>query len=109
MTRHLAPFPWGCKVRTHSWLKKVVEINPDFGGCDPGHTGTLRGREYNEDNSFRSAGGLITNENLHWSIDFLIRYEEHIDFDELWGHLVWDKAFKPYIDKKMVNTLFRLI
>ena len=91
---------WLCQNEGVSWNEEMIDHFKDkvqWGG-----------REYNEDNSFRSAGGLITNENLPWSIDFLIRYEEHIDFDELWGHHVWDKAFKPYIDKKVVDTIFRL-
>ncbi len=67
------------------------------------------GRKYSSDGSFRVKGGLISNENLDWTIDFLLRYEKHIDFDELFNDAVWDKAFKPYVDEIIVETIFRLI
>lgn len=92
---------WLCQNEGVLWNEKMIDHFKDkvqWGG-----------REYDKDNWFRSAGGLITNDNLPWSIDFLIRYEEQIDFDELWGRNIWDKAFKPFMDEKTVDTIFRLI
>lgn len=54
--------------------------------------------------------GLIGNQGIPWNIDWIIRYEEFIDMEALkrdW--FIWDKAFKPYIDEKMIDTVFRLI
>lgn len=92
---------WLCQNEGVPWNEELIEKFKDkvwWGG-----------KEIGEDNWIRSIGGLIMNENLPWSIDFLIRHEEQIDFEELWGRYVWAKAFKPYVDEKMVDTLFRLI
>jgi len=54
--------------------------------------------------------GLIGNWGIPWNIDLIIRYEEFIDIEELkrdWK--IWDKVFKPSMDEKMVDLLFRLI
>lgn len=63
------------------------------------------GREYSPDNSFRVKGGLTSNENLDWTIDFMLRYEKYIDFDELFNDAVWDKVFKPYMDDMLIDTI----
>lgn len=54
--------------------------------------------------------GLIGNQEIPWKIDWLIRYEGLIDLEALkrdW--FIWDKVFKPYIDEKLIDTVFRLI
>lgn len=54
--------------------------------------------------------GLIGNQGITWNIDWIIRYEEFIDMEALkrdW--FLWDKAFKPYMDEKLIDTVFRLI
>jgi hypothetical protein len=54
--------------------------------------------------------GLIGNTGIPWNIDWLIRYEKFIDMEALkrdW--FIWDKAFKPYMNEKMVDTIFRLL
>lgn len=54
--------------------------------------------------------GLIGNTGIPWNIDWLIIYEKFIDIEVLmrdWA--IWDKAFKPYMDEKLVDTVFRLV
>jgi len=66
--------------------------------------------ELSEDDAEIGETGLIGNTGIPWNIDWLIRYEEFIDFELLkrdW--FIWDKAFKPYIDEKLIDTVFRLI
>lgn len=68
--------------------------------------------EPSEDNAESDVGtrGLIGNTGVPWNIDWLIKYEKFIDIEALkrdW--FIWDKAFKPYMDEKMVDTIFRLI
>jgi len=54
--------------------------------------------------------GLIINESLPWSIGFLNRYESQLEFQALTlNRMVWGKAFNPYVDDKMVDTVFRII
>lgn len=54
--------------------------------------------------------GLATNPALPWSIDFILRYQDRLDINQLAENRgVWDKAFKHYVDGTMVNALFRLL
>lgn len=81
---------WLCMNEGIYWNTELIELYIDkveWGG-----------RKYSSDGSFRVEGGLISNENLDWTIDFILRYEEYIDFEELFIDIVWDKAFKPIID-----------
>lgn len=54
--------------------------------------------------------GLINNEAIPWDIDWIIKYKAFINVRSLsLEPIIWGKAFKPYMDEKMVNTIFRLI
>ena len=54
--------------------------------------------------------GLIGNKSVQWSIDFLQKYEHELEFEALESNTaVWDKAFKPYLDDEMINTIMRII
>ena len=58
--------------------------------------------------------GLLMNESIPWSIDFLIRYENEIEddmeFDGLLNNsAIWDKAFKPYMNEEMIKKIIRLL
>lgn len=54
--------------------------------------------------------GIVTNPHLPWTIDFILKYRHRLDLNQLAeNNGVWDKVFKPYMNEKMVDTLFRLI
>lgn len=54
--------------------------------------------------------GLINNKAIPWDIDWILKYEAFIEIKSLsLEPMIWDKAFKPYMDEKMVDTIFRLI
>ena len=54
--------------------------------------------------------GLINNEALPWSIEFINHFEKNIEFELLSSNLaVWEKAFKPYVDEKMIEIVSRII
>lgn len=54
--------------------------------------------------------GLVTNPYLPWSLDLISKYEDRFDFEQLADNKgVWEKVFKPYLDEKTVDTIFRLI
>ena len=62
------------------------------------------------DNDMPRNSGLINNGAIPWDIDWILKYEVFIDVNSLsLEPLIWDKAFKPYVDEKMVDTIFRLI
>lgn len=54
--------------------------------------------------------GMIHNANLPWTIDFLTYYENEINFDQLFYNPgVWEKAFMPYVDDRVINTVLRIL
>lgn len=54
--------------------------------------------------------GLATNPYLPWSLDLIEKYSHLLAIEQLAGNKgVWEKVFKPHVDKKMVDILFRLI
>lgn len=92
---------WLCMNKGISWDTKMIDRFIDkveWGG-----------REYFPDNSFRVKGGLISNENLDWSIDFILRYEEYIDFEELFIEVAWSNALKPCVGEKFIDVICKLI
>ncbi|HOZ13416.1 MAG TPA: hypothetical protein PLH91_06505 [Tenuifilaceae bacterium] len=54
--------------------------------------------------------GLISNEAIPWSIDFINNYKNQIDYNMItYNDSVWYKAFKPYVDEKLIDTVIRII
>lgn len=54
--------------------------------------------------------GLVNNENLPWSLEFIQKYETSIDFRALKDNpAAWDKAFKPIVDRELIDMVFRLV
>jgi len=54
--------------------------------------------------------GLINNVSIPWSIDFLIKYENKLDFVALESNTaVWEKAFKFYVDDEMIETIISIL
>ena len=54
--------------------------------------------------------GLVINEGLPWSIDFLIYFENKLDFEMLsLNTSVWEKAFKPYVDENVIEKVLRIL
>jgi len=58
----------------------------------------------------RHESGLIENKSVPWSIDFLQKYEHELEFEALESNnAVWDKAFKPYVDDVLIETIIRIL
>ena len=58
----------------------------------------------------RHESGLIENKSVPWSIDFLHKYENELEFEALESNnAVWDKAFKPYVDDNMIETIINIL
>lgn len=54
--------------------------------------------------------GLIDNEALPWSLDFITHFEEQIDLKTLAENKgAWQKAFQPYLNDKMLETILGII
>ena len=54
--------------------------------------------------------GLIYNVSIPWSIDFLLKYENKLEFEALESNTsVWEKAFKPYVDDEMIETIISIL
>lgn len=67
------------------------------------------GKKYLPNKSFQVKGGLISNENLNWTIDFILHFEEYIDFEEMFNDIVWNKSIRPYMDKNYVDFLLAIL
>lgn len=78
---------WGCYYDTSQVDEKGFEISPTGG----------KARQ----------DGLVINEALPWSIDFINLYSKSIDFELLGkNEAVWDKAFKPYLANVLIAEIF---
>lgn len=56
------------------------------------------------------ASGFVINEFLPWSIEFILHFEKNLDFRVLvMNDSVWDKAFKPFMDEDIIETVMRII
>jgi len=54
--------------------------------------------------------GIESNEGIPWSLDLILRFENKLDLEMLFQNKsVWDKAFKPYVDEKLIDTVLRII
>lgn len=54
--------------------------------------------------------GLVTNKSLPWSLELIQHFESNLEFNALASnHAVWDKAFKIYVDDKMIDKIMRII
>lgn len=52
--------------------------------------------------------GLIDNKSVPWSVGILTRYEPSINSKSIsYNSSIWKKAFKPYVDDKMIMKLLR--
>jgi len=59
---------------------------------------------------FYDPWGLIIDPAVPWEIDWIIRYEEHIDFyNFILDHSYWNQIFRPAIDDEILDVFFRLL
>lgn len=78
---------WGCYYDTSLLDENGFEISPTGG----------KARQ----------NGLVTNEALPWSIDFINLNSKNIDFELLGSNeAVWNKAFKPQVDDLLLSNFF---
>ncbi len=58
----------------------------------------------------RSHSGLTENPALPWSIDFILYYENELDDELLYCNTkIWEKAFKPFVDDKIIETVYKIL
>jgi len=56
------------------------------------------------------SSGLLGNEGIPWDIDWILRYEQFLNVESMsYEALIWERAFKPHMDEKTIDTIFRLI
>jgi len=54
--------------------------------------------------------GLIDNQLIPWSIDLLEYFETKLTPELMWKNkAIWEKAFKPYVDEKLIETIFKIM
>ena len=54
--------------------------------------------------------GMICNEGIPWDIDWILKYEPFLSVEAMSCEaMIWEKAFKPHMDEKTIDTIFRLI
>jgi hypothetical protein len=54
--------------------------------------------------------GLIENSGLPWSIDFLLHFEDELDFEMLsFNSSVWEKAFKPFVTDELIDIVAKIL
>lgn len=64
----------------------------------------------NEEGWMSGSSGLLGNEGIPWDIDWILRYEQFINVDAMsYEEMIWEKSFKPHLDQKTIDTIFRLI
>jgi len=81
-----------------------------WGGLVPGALFDEEGNEIASTGGYSFQDGLIFNSALPWSIDFLNYYDKQLDFKVLeLNSSVWEKAFKPYVNDEIIETVLRII
>lgn len=95
------------------WNSDLIDSFPKhiiWGGWKPCELEDETGSVISPVGGKRHESGLIENKSAPWSIDFLQKYEHELEFEALESNnAVWDKAFKPYIDDEMIETIVRII
>lgn len=60
--------------------------------------------------SKENESGLVSNEALPWSLSFILKYKNQIDFKLLFdNNAVWEKALKKHVDRDMISLILRII
>lgn len=95
------------------WDSNLIDHFSDFvewGGLTPCEDIDENGNVISPYGGWRLEPGLIDNSSIPWSLKFLQRYEEYLDFETMKrSSSIWDKAFKPYIDDEMIDIIMSII
>ncbi len=95
------------------WDSNLIDHFSDFvewGGLTPCEDIDENGNVISPNGGWRLEPGLIDNSSIPWSLKFIQRYEEYLDFETMERRSsIWDKAFKPYIDDDMIDIIMRII
>jgi len=102
-----------CANEGISWSFEMIDYFSEkfkWGGFEPCF---LKDEEGNEISPFGGkcvTEGLVFNESIPWSIDFLSYYEKFLDFEALvLNKALWDNAFASYVDDDIVDIVLRII
>lgn len=54
--------------------------------------------------------GIESNEAVPWSLDLILQFEKKLELEMLFQNKsVWERAFKPYVNDKLIDTVIRII
>jgi len=113
--RYLPLWRWTtlCENESIPWDEKMIDHfanHVEWGGTKPAAIYSEDGEMLAPTGGFYFEFGLIDNKNLPWSLDLLKRYESQFNLDDLSEHsYIWKKAFMPYIDDNVLDTVLRII
>ena len=95
------------------WSKKLIDkfLNQlEWGGVSPCPLVDEEGNFVSEFGGLQYNHGLVTNESLPWSLDFINYYRKYIDFESLSENKgVWEKAFKPFVNDEIVEITLKIL
>jgi len=91
------------------WSKELIEkfsLQLIWGGESPCALCDEEGNYVSEFGGSSFQSGLVTNESLPWSIEFINQFNEFVDFETLaYNRGVWEKAFKPFLNDEMIEKI----
>lgn len=96
------------------WDAELIEFYSKYvcwgGWCDTFITEDENGNSITPIPAKGYRPGLLTNDALPWSINFLTKYESKIGrYSKRQSPEIWNKVFKPVIDDEIVRLLMRLV
>ncbi|HKM93151.1 MAG TPA: hypothetical protein VJY41_05825 [Prolixibacteraceae bacterium] len=93
------------------WSIQLIETYPDkliWGGKVPASMLDEEGNVISPTGGFRYISGMVQNEALPWSVDFINHFEHEIDFDELADNNgAWKKAFENHVDDGLIDLVIQ--
>jgi len=102
-----------CTNKAIPWSIDLIDYFSNYiqwGGLKPGALVDDKGEEISQFGGLWYESGLVDNELLPWSIEFLLYYEKEIELKTLeMNNAVWEKAFKHFVDKELLETVMRLL
>lgn len=117
--RFKSNWDWGALSVNPSlpWSSELIDYYADYWNCVKIQWDKVYFDEYGKElivpklEKYKSFNqGLESNIGVPWSIDLILRYENMFEIELLLKNpYVWDEAFKPYVDDKVIDIVFRLI
>lgn len=101
-----------CHNKSVVWDESMIDYFKDFvqwGGWKSCELYSAEGEFISSTGGFKFENGLINNISTPWTIDFLLKYEDKLDFKayEVWRHetTIWEKFFAPYVNDELIDIV----